>query len=167
MKNKYFVYAVINILIFIAYIYSTYFYFLVIWAISILFPLMLFILLKLEARYIQLDLHGQKQGEVGKRLSFVSEITSQYRLLVSGRIEYDFVYENNTLQSQIRKRIFIPLQRRRTAAVPFHHMMRNQDLCCRKVRIFNMVDHLGGGFGTQLERIDIHRSKLGRSQPCK
>ena len=109
MKNKYFVYAVINILIFIAYIYSTYFYFLVIWAISILFPLMLFILLKLEARYIQLDLHGQKQGEVGKRLSFVSEITSQYRLLVSGRIEYDFVYENNTLQSQIRKRIFIPL----------------------------------------------------------
>ena len=109
MKNKYFVYAVINILIFIAYIYSTYFYFLVIWAISILFPLMLFILLKLEARYTQLDLHGQKQGEVGKRLSFVSEITSQYRLLVSGRIEYDFVYENNTLQSQIRRRIFIPL----------------------------------------------------------
>lgn len=93
MKNKYFVYAVINILIFIAYIYSTYFYFLVIWAISILFPLMLFILLKLEARYIQFDLHGQKQGEVGKRLSFVSEITSQYRLLVSGRIEYDFDFE--------------------------------------------------------------------------
>ena len=55
---------------------------------------MLFILLKLEARYIQLDLHGQKQGEVGKRLSFVSEITSQYRLLVSGRIK-QYVTKSN------------------------------------------------------------------------
>ena len=56
-----------------------------------------------------MDIQGPKQGKVGQSLSFTTEVKSRYRLLVSGRIEYDFVYENNTLQSQIRKRIFIPL----------------------------------------------------------
>ena len=56
-----------------------------------------------------MDIQGPKQGKVGQSLSFTTEVKSRYRLLVSGRIECDFVYENNTLQSQIRKRIFIPL----------------------------------------------------------
>ena len=96
MKNKYLSYGIINFLVLVAYIYSTYFYFLIIWIIGIVFPFILITLLKLELRYIQMDIQGPKQGKVGQSLSFTTEVKSRYRLLVSGRIDYVFVYKNMT-----------------------------------------------------------------------
>ena len=110
MKNKYLIYGIINFLVLIAYIYSTYFYFLVIWAIGVIFPMILILILKLEARYIYVELNGPDQGEVGHFLTFLAKATSRYRLLVSGRIDYVFVYENKTLKNQIKKDLFIPLK---------------------------------------------------------
>ena len=109
MKNKYLLYGIINFLVLIAYIYSTYFYFLIIWIIGIVFPFILITLLKLELRYIQMDIQGPKQGKVGQSLSFTTEVKSRYRLLVSGRIDYVFVYKNMTLKNELKRNIFIPL----------------------------------------------------------
>lgn len=109
MKNKYLLYGIINFLVLVAYIYSTYFYFLIIWIIGIVFPFILITLLKLELRYIQMDIQGPKQGKVGQSLSFTTEVKSRYRLLVSGRIDYVFVYKNMTLKNELKRNIFIPL----------------------------------------------------------
>ena len=109
MKNKYLLYGIINFLVLVAYIYSTYFYFLIIWVIGIVFPFILITLLKLELRYIQMDIQGPKQGKVGQSLSFTTEVKSRYRLLVSGRIDYVFVYKNMTLKNELKRNIFIPL----------------------------------------------------------
>lgn len=109
MKNKYLSYGIINFLVLVAYIYSTYFYFLIIWIIGIVFPFILITLLKLELRYIQMDIQGPKQGKVGQSLSFTTEVKSRYRLLVSGRIDYVFVYKNMTLKNELKRNIFIPL----------------------------------------------------------
>ena len=109
MKNKYLLYGIINFLVLVAYIYSTYFYFLIIWIVGIVFPFILITLLKLELRYIQMDIQGPKQGKVGQSLSFTTEVKSRYRLLVSGRIDYVFVYKNMTLKNELKRNIFIPL----------------------------------------------------------
>ena len=107
MKNKYLLYGIINFLVLVAYIYSTYFYFLIIWVIGIVFPFILITLLKLELRYIQMDIQGPKQGKVGQSLSFTTEVKSRYRLLVSGRIDYVFVYKNMTLKNELKKKCFL------------------------------------------------------------
>lgn len=41
-----------------------------------------------------MDIQGPKQGKVGQSLSFTTEVKSRYRLLVSGKIDYVFVYKN-------------------------------------------------------------------------
>lgn len=109
MKNKYLIYGVINFLALVAYIYSTYFYFLIIWIVGIIFPIVLTLLLKLEARFIQIELQGPLQGKEGQLLSFIADVKSQYNLIVSGRIDYLYVYENLTLKNRIEKNMFIPL----------------------------------------------------------
>lgn len=38
-----------------------------------------------------------------------TEVKSRYRLLVSGRIDYVFVYKNMTLKNELKRNIFIPL----------------------------------------------------------
>ena len=109
MKNKYLIYGIINFLALVAYIYSTYFYFLIIWIVGIIFPIVLTLLLKLEARFIQIELQGPLQGKEGQLLSFIADVKSQYNLIVSGRIDYLYVYENLTLKNRIEKNMFIPL----------------------------------------------------------
>ena len=69
MKNKYLSYGIINFLVLVAYIYSTYFYFLIIWIIGIVFPFILITLLKLELRYIQMDIQGPKRGTEAQPLA--------------------------------------------------------------------------------------------------
>lgn len=56
-----------------------------------------------------MDIQGPKQGKVGQSLSFTTEVKSRYRLLVSGRIDYVFVYKNMTLKNELKRNIFIPL----------------------------------------------------------
>ena len=56
-----------------------------------------------------MDIQGSKQGKVGQSLSFTTEVKSRYRLLVSGRIDYVFVYKNMTLKNELKRNIFIPL----------------------------------------------------------
>ena len=46
------------------------------------------------------------------------------------------------------------------AAVSLDQMMRHNDLCSRKVWIFNMTDHLCGCFHSKLSGIDINGSQL-------
>lgn len=50
-----------------------------------------------------MDIQGPKQGKVGQSLSFTTEVKSRYRLLVSGRIDYVFVYKNMTLKMNLKK----------------------------------------------------------------
>ena len=81
----------------------------IIWIVGIIFPIVLTLLLKLEARFIQIEFQGPLQGKEGQLLSFIADVKSQYNLIVSGRIDYLYVYENLTLKNRIEKNMFFPL----------------------------------------------------------
>ena len=50
------------------------------------------------------------------------------------------------------------------AAVSFDQMMRHNDLRSRKVRIFDMADHLGRRFHSKLSGINVNGGQLRGSQ---
>ena len=56
---------------------------------------------------------------------------------------------------------------RRAATIPLYHMMRHQDLGGRKLWVFNMADHLCGGFDAKLAGVDVDGSQLGGGETCK
>ena len=45
--------------------------------------------------------------------------------------------------------------------------MRHNDLGSQKVRVLNVVDHLGSCLNAELTRININGGKLGRGEPGK
>lgn len=51
-----------------------------------------------------------------------------------------------------------------SAAVPFDQMMGHNDLRSRKIRVFNMTDHLRSCFHSKLSGIDINGGQLRGSQ---
>ena len=53
------------------------------------------------------------------------------------------------------------------AAVPLDQLMRYNDLCGRKARIFDMTDHLRGRFHSKLSGVNINGGQLRRSQSGK
>ena len=53
------------------------------------------------------------------------------------------------------------------AAVPFDQLVRYNDLCGRKARIFDMTDHLRGCFHSKLPGVNINGGQLRRSQSAK
>ena len=103
MKNARIVYGIIVGLVFIGYIYTTYFYFLMLFIMSSVFPLIVRILLQIEISYIQIDFEGSTSSKVGKNIIISSIIKSIHRLLISGTIEYQLVYENTSIKCQKRK----------------------------------------------------------------
>lgn len=54
-----------------------------------------------------------------------------------------------------------------SAAVPFDQLVRYNDLCGRKARIFDMTDHLRGCFHSKLPGVNINGGQLRRSQSGK
>lgn len=50
---------------------------------------------------------------------------------------------------------------------PFDQLMWYQDLGGRKPRIFNMADHLCGGFHAKLAGVDVDGSQLGGGETRK
>ena len=53
------------------------------------------------------------------------------------------------------------------AAVPFDQLVRYNDLCSRKARIFDMTDHLRGCFHSKLPGVNINGGQLRWSQSGK
>ena len=53
------------------------------------------------------------------------------------------------------------------AAVPFDQLVRYNDLCGRKARIFDMTDHLRSRFHSKLPGVNINGGQLRRSQSGK
>lgn len=103
MKNARIVYGIVVGLVFIGYIYTTYFYFLMLFIMSSVFPFIVRLLLQIEISYIQIDFEGSTSSKVGKNIIISSIIKSIHRLLISGTIEYQLVYENTSIKCQKRK----------------------------------------------------------------
>ena len=103
MKNARIMYGIVGGLVFIGYIYTTYFYFLMLFIMASAFPLIVRLLLQIEISYIQIGFEGSTSSKVGKNIVVSSIITSIHRLLVSGTIEYQLVYENTSLRCQKKK----------------------------------------------------------------
>lgn len=49
-------------------------------------------------------------------------------------------------------------------AVALNNVMWDENLCCKQIRVFDVVDHLGCRLNTELEGVDVHRCQLGRGQ---
>lgn len=103
MKNARIMYGIVVGLVFIEYIYTTYFYFLMLFIMASAFPLIVRLLLQIEISYIQIGFEGSTSSKVGKNIVVSSIIKSIHRLLVSGTIEYQLVYENTSLRCQKKK----------------------------------------------------------------
>lgn len=103
MKNARIMYGIVVGLVFIGYIYTTYFYFLMLFIMASAFPLIVRLLLQIEISYIQIGFEGSTSSKVGKNIVVSSIIKSIHRLLASGTIEYQLVYENTSLRCQKKK----------------------------------------------------------------
>lgn len=55
----------------------------------------------------------------------------------------------------------------RSAALPLCHVVGHDGFSGQQVRVFNVADHLCGGFGAQLQGVDVNRGKLRSCQLCK
>lgn len=103
MKNARIMYGFVDGLILVGYIYTTYFYFLMLFIMASIFPLIIRLLLQIEISYIQIGFEGSTSSKIGKNIVISSIIKSIHRLLVSGTIEYQLVYENTSLRCQKKK----------------------------------------------------------------
>lgn len=103
MKKARIVYALVDVLILIGYIYTTYFYFFMLFIMASAFPVIVRLLLQIEISYIQMNFEGSTSSKIGKNIVISSVIKSIHRLLVSGTIEYQLVYENTSLRCKKRK----------------------------------------------------------------
>ena len=121
MKNARIVYGIVVGLVFIGYIYTTYFYFLMLFIMSSVFPFIVRLLLQIEISYIQIDFEGSTSSKVGKNIIISSIVKSIHRLLISGTIEYQLVYENTSIKCQKRKQYNTSLDVEQTVETYQHH----------------------------------------------
>ena len=63
------------------------------------------------------------------------------------------------------KKHFLALLLRRAAALPGDELVRYDDLCGQKVRVFDVVDGLAGSLHAQLVGVDVHGGQLWAALP--
>ena len=152
MKNARIIYGIVVGLVFIGYIYTTYFYFLMLFIMASTFPLIVRILLQIEISYIQFDFEGDQSSKVGKNIIITSIIKSIHRLLVSGTIEYQLVYENTSLNCKKRNFHTIALDVEQTVET-YSHLAT----LCGEINFYLEDIYLYDVF--KLCRVPIHCSK--------
>lgn len=114
MKNARIMYGIVIAFILMAYIYTTYFYFFMLFIMSIVFPIIIRLLLQIEIFYIQLDFEGKTSSKVGKNMKVSVIVKSIHHLLVSGTIEYQLIYENTSLKYRENSFCSLPLNIKET-----------------------------------------------------
>lgn len=57
--------------------------------------------------------------------------------------------------------------RKPPAAVPLNKGVGDNALGGRQVRVFDVIDELGGSLCAELEGVHVDGGQLGRSEPCK